>query len=161
ARARLRRKKMSRGMREMAGRPNPSCEARQVIRTADPLSRDVLCSVSHSPGVAPERPEDDANTILQSAWDAPAADMMNSGRAPVKVSRKSEISGRKPRPHLAAQRPGRILRPRLGDDADDRLGVARPDVDPAVLPVQAQAVLAVNTNPRPARFQDAVQLRQA
>src|SRR5688500_7427915 len=46
----------------------------------------------------------------------------------------------KHRPHFAAELFGFGARWGLGDDADDRFGVAGADVDPAIGPVQAQAI---------------------
>ena len=56
-------------------------------------------------------------------------------------------------PHFSAE-PLRLFRLRgFGDDADDRLGVARPDVGPAVGPVEAEADEPVGLRLRPALFQ--------
>jgi serine/threonine-protein kinase len=63
-------------------------------------------------------------------------------------------------PHLPAQCLRFRCLGRLGDHAHDRLGVARPNMDPAILPVQAKAIERVCQDAGPAPLQGREQAGQ-
>src|SRR4051794_38188136 len=78
---------------------------------------------------------------------------------PVNAKPQAALRSQQQFPHLPAQLLGGRLLGRLGDDADDGLGVAGPHVHPAVRPVETQSVDAIGLRLRPALDERRVEVR--